>query len=288
MDYVGAIEGGGTWFRAATGTPDGRIHHRMQVPTGAPAAVIDQLTAFFDTHGPVGRVGVGCFGPLRLDPEALDYGTILDTPKPGWSHVALGARLQARLGCPLVFETDVGAAAWGELHHGAGRGHRDLAYVTVGTGVGAGLVVDRRIVHGRLHPEVGHLRVPRLRSDPFKGICPHHGDCVEGLVSGPALAARWGQPAESLPEAHAAWVGAAHVIGHLVHHISLTLAPDRVILGGGVAQAPGLIDGVRRVFDQLEGGYRAGFTGDEHVVPAGCGADAALRGALILAGAPSL
>lgn len=288
MTQVGAIEGGGTWFRAAVGTPDGHIRASVRLPTTEPDGVVEQITAFFEERGPVAAVGVGCFGPLRLDPTAPDYGALLDTPKPAWRAYPLGARLQTRLGCPLVFETDVGAAAWGELHHGAGRGCESLVYVTIGTGVGAGLVAGGRIVHGRLHPEAGHMRVPRRADDPFEGVCPHHGDCVEGRVSGPALAARWGRPAESLPAGHPAWDEAARVIGQLVHNLSLTLAPDRVILGGGVAQAPGLLDGVRRVFDELEGGYRAGFTGDPHVVAAGCGDQAALRGGLILAGARPL
>ncbi len=287
MTQVGAIEGGGTWFRAAVGTPDGHIRASVRLPTVEPDAMVEQLGGFFDRAGPVTCVGVGCFGPLRLDPAAHDYGALLDTPKPGWRGSPLGARLQARLRVGLVFETDVGAAAWGELHHGAGRECGSLAYVTVGTGVGVGLVVGGCIVHGRLHPEAGHMRVPRRPHDPIGGVCPHHGDCVEGRVSGPALAARWGRPAETLPPGHPAWDEVAFVIGHLTHNLSLALAPDRVILGGGVAQAPGLLDGVRRVFDQLEGGYRAGFTGDPHVAAPGCGAQAALRGALMLAGAPT-
>lgn len=283
MGGVGAIEGGGTWFRATVAGADGAPGRRTRIPTGSPEEVVRALVAFFAPSGPLRGLGVACFGPIRLDPGAPDWGHLLATPKPGWAGFPLGPRLAAALGCPVTLCTDVQAAAWGERAGGAAAGCADLAYVTVGTGVGVGVVAGGQLVSGRLHPELGHLRVPRLPGDAFPGTCPFHGDCVEGLASGPALAARWGHPAEAEPPGSPRWAAAAAPLAHLAQAVSLATAPERIVFGGGVTRAPGLLDRIRERFTALEAGYRSDFPAGRHLVAAAWGDDSALRGALSLA-----
>lgn len=282
---LGAVELGGTWVRAAVGEP-GHLAEVRRWPTTTPQAVFAALTDFFATHGPVDRVGVGSFGPLRLDGRAPDAGHLLATPKPGWSGVDLAARISAAAQAPVVLETDVGAALLGEVRHGAAQGCAHAIYLTVGTGVGAAVWADNTLLHGVLHPEAGHMRAPRLPGDRFPGVCPFHGDCVEGVASGPALRARTGRAGETLEPDHPAWAPTVHAIAHLVVNLVYTAAPERLVLGGGVGAASGVLARTQATAEALDGGYR-GVDWARMLVAPGCGPEAALLGALCL-GSPEL
>ncbi|HLU75574.1 MAG TPA: ROK family protein, partial [Nonomuraea sp.] len=233
-------------------------------------------------------VGVGSFGPVDLRPDSPAYGHILATPKPGWSYTDVVSPLRMALGVPVGLDTDVNAAALGEWRRGAGRGRETVAYLTVGTGIGLGAVVNGRLLRGLLHPEFGHIRVPRDRArDAFAGSCPFHGDCLEGLASGEAMRQRWGRRAEDLDDP-AVWELEAGYLAHAVVNLTYVLSPERIVIGGGVAKRPGLLSRVRaRAFD-LAAGYPAApaLTGraamDEYVVGPELGDHSGITGAIEL------
>ncbi|MDG1481428.1 MAG: ROK family protein [Myxococcota bacterium] len=236
---LGAVEGGGTWFRAAVGHADGTIQDSTRMATTAPMQTLGAVADFLAAH-PITAVGIGCFGPLSLSTTSADYGKITTTPKAGWSGVDVRGFLAQRLKVPVAIQTDVTAAAIGEHWLGAGQGAESLAYLTIGTGIGGGFLVKGQPVTGRLHPEMGHLPARRQPDDAFPGLCPFHGDCLEGMVSGPALAARWGVPGEQLPAGHPAWDLSARLLADGLTTMLAVIAPDRLILGGGVGQNPAL------------------------------------------------
>jgi fructokinase len=287
---VGGIEAGGTKFVCLVGTDAGDILAQTRVPTRGPHETIDAALAFFRAAAaqgaPVEAAGIAAFGPLDLRPGP-GYGRILSTPKPGWSGVDLVRPVRAALGVPVAVDTDVNAAAIAEARWGAGRGAGSLAYVTVGTGIGVGALVDGRPLHGLVHPEIGHVGVPREPGDDFPGACPFHADCLEGMASGPAMAARWGRGAEDLEGAvreRAIDLEAAYLASG-IRTIVYALAPERVILGGGVLNLSGLVPRIRERLAARLGGYpglaehaREGF-----VREAGLGQVAGARGALALA-----
>lgn len=289
----GAVEAGGTKFVCALGTGPDHLIAEERVPTTTPEETLPRVVQFFRRHtggpGPTLRsIGVGCFGPVDLSPESSTFGTITDTPKEGWSRVDVVGRLERELDVPVLFETDVNAAALGEHRWGRAKGLRSFVYLTVGTGIGGGALVHGRPVHGLVHPEMGHLRVPRIEDDrDFPGTCPYHGDCLEGLASGPALAARWEQPAETLPPDHPAWEMEAAYLASALCNLVFTLSPERIILGGGVMQAPRLIDSIRFHLSASLGGYGASpvLRGslEQYVVTPGLGQRAGVLGALSMA-----
>lgn len=285
MEPIGALELGGTWLRIAVGTSHGRVHARERVPLPEPSVLVDVVAETLQGMGGIRALGVAAFGPLVLDPASPSWGTVLGTPKPGWSGVPLGPRLRQRLGVPVALETDVAAAALGEHGLGAGRGAETLAYLTVGTGVGAGLRLGDIRLGGEAHPEFGHIRVARDPRDRFPGVCPFHGDCLEGLASGPALAARTGRPAHQLSPDHPAWGTTARLVARGVHALRCGFGLERVVLGGGVGTAPGMLGRVREALGALDSGYTPGLRPERDLVAPGLGADAALVGALLLAGA---
>ncbi len=260
---LGGIEAGGTKYVCAVAFDPAEPILEMRFPTGAPGETVARAAAFFReaaaAHGPLAALGVGTFGPARVDPGAPDHGSILTTPKAGWSYFPLAAKLREALGAdlPLAFETDVNAAVLGEAVHGAARGVRNVAYVTVGTGIGGGLLVGGHLLHGRLHPEIGHLAVPDLDASFGKAtqVCPFHASCLEGRASGPAIAARWGRPGTVLPADHAAWELEARYLAIGCLQLTAAWSPDLILLGGGVLQQEGLIERVREEFAELAGGY---------------------------------
>lgn len=230
---LAGVELGGT--KAIVVVADGLdIVERVTIPTTTPdetlGRAIDVLAKWqFDA------IGIGSFGPVRVNPAAADFGTILDTPKPGWRGAKVLAPFAERFGCPVALDTDVNAAGMAEAAVGAGRGCRTVVYLTVGTGVGAGIVVDGRPVTGRLHPELGHLSLRRAAGDGFPGSCPFHRDCVEGLISGPALAARFGGNPVDVDPADAGWDMVAQDFAELFAMLMFTLSPERIVIGGSVA-----------------------------------------------------
>jgi fructokinase len=288
---VGGIEAGGTKFVCAVGTGPGDVRAETRVPTTTPAETLAGVLAFFAGQAagtPLAALGVASFGPLDLEPGSPTFGFVTTTPKPGWRDVDLVGPLRAALGVPVALDTDVNAAALAEQRWGAGRGLATLVYVTVGTGIGGGVVVDGRPLHGLVHPEMGHVRVPHDRArDPFGGACPAHGDCWEGLATAPAIAARWGRAPETLPDDHPAWALQAHYLALGLANIVLTLSPQRLVLGGGVMARAFLYPRVRAGVRELLAGYLASpaVAGDleGYIVPPALGERAGVLGAIALA-----
>ncbi len=284
----GGVETGGTWCVCAVGSDPGEIVAYDQFPTGEPEPTLARIVEFFGSGPAPEAIGIGSFGPVDLDPESPTWGHVTTTPKPGWRHVAVAPVIGERLGVPVAFDTDVNAAAVGEHRWGAGRDTNALCYLTVGTGVGAGLLVEGRPWHGLVHPEPGHLRIPHDRGhDPFPGACPVHGDCWEGLASGPAMTERWGAPPEELPEDHPAWTLEAEYLALGILSIVLVTSPERVIVGGGVMEHQPLYGMVQQRLSELVAGYLdtpllGGDVGSYVVAPA-LGDRAGVLGAMALA-----
>lgn len=259
--------------------------HPTADPSSTLAAMLDTLSRWRETHD-FGAVGIASFGPLGLDQGAAGYGHVLKTTKPGWSGYDLLGAVRARIGLPVGFDTDVAGAALAEERWGGSAGCRVHAYVTIGTGVGGGIIVDGRPVHGFLHPEIGHMRVPRVVGDDFAGICSFHGDCIEGLVSGPALAARTGIAGGALPADHPVWHSVAQELGDFFANMLMSFAPERIALGGGVIQQrPYLIEGIRAAVAARVGGYLPDdvLAPAERIQAATLGANAGPLGAIALA-----
>lgn len=282
---VACIELGGTKVVVAAGTGPDDLTNPVRIPTTDPATTMAAIMEALDRLWPFDAVGIASFGPLCLDPADPGGLRIANTPKPGWSQTKLVAPLAERFGVPVHLDTDVNGAALGEGRWGAARGLRDFAYITVGTGIGVGLVVNGAPVHGLLHPEAGHLLVRRdpVR-DPYTGHCPFHGDCLEGLACGPAIAARVGRPAEELDEDHPVWPLVGDYIGQLCASLLLVTAPRRIILGGGVGQRPG----VRAAAEQAMRTHLAGYLDHpalrgDFILPPALENRAGVLGALVVA-----
>lgn len=253
---LGGIEAGGTKFVCIVGTGPDDVAAMDRFPTGEPDLTIERALDFLRRHGPLESVGVASFGPLELRPDSPNYGRLTTTPKPGWSGVDLAGAVRRALGIPLGWDTDVNGAALAEWRWGAGRGARSLVYLTVGTGIGGGAVIEGRPLHGLVHPEMGHVSVPRQPDDPFMGSCPFHGDCWEGLASGPALAARFGRKGEELGELTAAAVDLeARYLAAGLRNVIYVLAPERIVVGGGIAELPGLLPALRKRIGAELAGY---------------------------------
>jgi fructokinase len=270
-DHYGGVETGGTWCVCALGAGPDQIEAIERFPTAEPRQTVADVVDFFTRHGRPRALGVAGFGPIELDP-------------------ASGPALRDALAVPVVVETDVGAAAVGERRWGAGRGCDSLCYLTIGTGIGVGLLCNGAPVHGLMHPEVGHIRVPHdRRDDSFDGTCPFHGDCWEGLAAGPAITGRWGVAADRLPDDHPAWELEAEYLALGILAIVLIASPQRVIAGGGVILRAGLLERVRAWLPELLAGYPPGprIAADPgYVVEPALGDEAGVLGAIALV-APS-
>lgn len=257
--YFGGIEGGGTKFYCAVGSGPDDIVAEARFPTTTPEETLQKSIAFFKEQQQkliLEAVGIGSFGPVDLHPGSPTYGSITSTPKPGWANTSFARVIEEALHVPVVFDTDVNAAALGEYTWGAAQGLSDFLYITIGTGIGAGIFANQRLVHGLVHPETGHIALPHdLDRDPFPGICPYHGDCFEGLASGPSMRLRWGQPAETLPLDHPAWALEAHYLALAFSDFIFTLSPQRIVAGGGVMEQIALFPLVRQEVLQLLNGY---------------------------------
>lgn len=282
----GAIEAGGTKFVCAVGTaPDDLRAARF--PTTTPDETLARAIEFFRAQPRIAALGIGAFGPIDLQRASPTYGYITTTPKLSWRSTDLVGALARALGVPIVFDTDVNAAALGEQRWGAARGLDTFIYLTIGTGIGGGGMVSGKLLHGLIHPEMGHIRVPHdWTRDPFPGACPFHGDCLEGLAAGPALEKRWGARAETLPADHPAWELQAHYLALALVNYICTLSPQRIILGGGVMEQRQLFPLIRRVTQQLLNGYVQSPVIlediDAYIVPPALGKRAGVLGALAL------
>jgi fructokinase len=279
----GLVEAGGTKFVLGVATGENAVEASTRIETTTPTETIGAMLDWFAVQGALDAVGVASFGPLELDRASPHWGCIGTTPKPHWSGADLAGSLQRALGCPVAIDTDVNGAALAEYHWGAGQGQKTMLYFTIGTGVGGGAIVDGRILCGLSHPEMGHFRPARHPDDTgFAGICPFHGDCLEGLASGPAIIARWGQSLSHLAEDHPAHSIIAFYLAQTAVTMQSIFAPGRIIFGGGVMGTAGLLQKVRDAAVTLGNGYFRGNPQDVICLP-GLGDRAGLLGALALA-----
>ena len=291
MRILGGIEAGGTKFVCAVGTGPDDIRSEIRFPTTTPAETIGHAVAFFKDqakHVELAAIGIASFGPVDPNPASPTFGYITTTPKPGWANADLAGAIGRALGLPVGFDTDVNGAALGEYRWGAAQGLDTFLYFTIGTGIGGGGMVGGKLMHGLLHPEMGHMRLPHdWQADPFNGTCPFHGDCFEGLAAGPAMNARWGQPAETLPADHPAWKLEAHYIALAMSNFIVTISPQRIILGGGVMSGPHMFPALRSEVLELLNGYVQSPAIlqhiDEYIVAPGLGNRSGVLGAFALA-----
>ncbi|SMG51863.1 ROK family protein [Paenibacillus aquistagni] len=254
MTRIGAIEGGGTKFVVGVGTVDGQIEVMESFPTTTPEETMGKTVEFFRDKG-VSAIGFGSFGPVDLNTQSPTYGHIAKTPKPHWSDYDVVGHLKQHFDIPIGFDTDVNAAALGEATYGAAKGLNSCLYITIGTGIGAGAVVEGKLVHGLTHPEMGHINVRRHPEDTYAGKCPYHGDCLEGLAAGPAIEARWGVKAYELQEDHKAWEFQAYYIAQALMNYILIISPEKIILGGGVSKQRHLLPCIHEELRKQLNGY---------------------------------
>ena len=286
----GAIEGGGTKFVCMVGTSPTDIVDTMTMPTGDPEDVIPTLIEYFQRPRPgchLAALGIAMFGPIDLNPASPDYGGTVGTTKPGWSFIRMVGPIANRLHLPIGWDTDVNGAVLGETRWGAAQGVDPAVYLTIGTGIGGGVFVNGATIHGLQHPELGHVPMPTLPGDDFPGVCIYHGRCLEGIASGPAIAARAGRPVIEIPADDPIWDVTATYLAHGLMTFVVTLSPRRIILGGGVMRQAHLMPRVRRALQGVLNDYvhvpELADRINEYVVPSGLGQEAGLYGALVLA-----
>ena len=278
------MEAGGTKFRCAVVSSDMTIIKSSSVPTTDPDTTLAAVADFFGQAQPVTALGIASFGPVDLDPDSPGYGSLLDTPKPGWSGAPILGRLSEALGVPAGIQTDVEAAAVAEQTLGPEPRPRRLAYVTVGTGIGAAVAVDGAAWRGRQHSELGHIGVRRVAGDVYPGRCPFHRDCLEGMACGPAMAERWGVDPSEAGGRDDVWALEAAYLAQLVRVLAYSFAPDRIVFGGGVGSRPGLGERIRAESRTDFGGYADYSINDAAFVTAPALADdSGLLGAALIA-----
>ncbi len=289
----GGIEGGGTKFVCAVSDGTTDLLNRVVIPTTRPADTIRAAIEFFQReevrHGaPLAAIGIGTFGPVDLDPASDRYGYITQTPKPGWAFTDLVGPVRAAFpNLPIGFDTDVNAAALGEQRWGAAQDWHTFVYLTVGTGIGGGAMIGGRLLHGLIHPEMGHILLPMREDDPLvRGVCPFHPNCLEGLACGPAIEQRWGAPGQDLPPDHAAWDLEAHYLALAAVDLLVTLSPQGLIFGGSVMHQRQLFPLLRQKTAALLNNYLIHprlENLDDVIVPPGLGDDAGVLGSVALA-----
>ncbi len=284
----GGIEGGGTKFVCAVGTGPDDIRAETRFPTTTPAETMGKAVEFFKEYEGLSAIGVACFGPLDPSPASPTFGRIMPTPKPGWTNADVVGALRAAFDLPVGFDTDVDGAALSEWRWGAAQNCNPVLYLTIGTGIGGGALINGNLLHGLIHPEMGHIPLPHdLERDPFIGACPFHNDCFEGLAAGPAIEKRWGQKAETLPPDHPAWDLEAHYIALALQSYICTLSPQRIVIGGGVTQQAHMMPLIRAKVQKMLNGYvqSSAITQNiaEYIVLPGLGNRAGVLGAIALA-----
>lgn len=287
---LGGIEAGGTKFVCAVGRGPDDITAETRFATMTPGETIQRAIEFFTqtaTEETLAAIGIASFGPIDLDPQSPTWGYVTSTPKPGWHRANLAGPIAAVLGVPVAFDTDVNAAALAEHRWGEAQGLSTFVYLTVGTGIGGGAMVENRLLHGLVHPEMGHMLIARREDDEFEGMCPYHGSCLEGLASGPAIEGRWGARAETLSADHPAWELEAHYLAFGLVNLISVISPQRIILGGGVMKQLQLFPLIRHKVRELLNGYvRVPAISEENesfIVSPGLGNRAGVLGAIALA-----
>lgn len=289
--FIGGIEAGGTKFVCSVGSGPDDLGEESRFPTTSPEETLGRTIAFFQDqeakHGPLQAIGVAAFGPLDPNPNSPTFGYITTTPKPGWANVDFVGALRAEFDLPIGFDTDVNGAALSEGKWGAAQGLDTFIYLTIGTGIGGGAMVHGNLLHGLLHPEMGHIRLSHdWQEDPYPGKCPFHGDCLEGMAAGPAIEERWGLRGQELGPDHPAWDLEASYLAQALQSFTVTLSPQRIIMGGGVMDVPGLIDKVRQKTVAYLNNYvrHPAITEqiESYIVPPGLGNKAGVLGAIAL------
>lgn len=291
--YYAGVETGGTNIKCIIASDPARVVSELVIPTLDPETTIQKVIQFFKVgekryNIPITSMGIGGFGPLDLNPSSASYGSITSTPKLKWQNYPLLATMRNTFPFPIAIDTDVNAALLGETRWGAGIGFTDLVYVTVGTGVGGGILSNGKLVHGLIHPELGHMLIRHdFQTDPFEGICPFHKDCLEGLASGVSMAARWSTNPEHLPNNHPGWDLEAEYLAQMCINLTLMLSPQRIIIGGGVPQHEGLLSLIRSKFQSFLNKYLVSPSFSEsiesYIVPPMLGHRAGIFGAIALA-----
>lgn len=289
--YAG-IEAGGTKFVCAAGSGPDNIIERTEFPTAFPDETLNRCLGFFSDfrqrYGELSAIGIGSFGPVDPDPASDTFGYITSTPKPGWENTDIAGYFKKALNLPAGFDTDVNAAALAEGRWGAAAGLADFVYITVGTGIGGGIIVNNSLIHGLTHPEIGHLPAVRDKSaDPFPGVCPYHSDCIEGLASGPAIEKRWGKPANEISPGHKAWEIESDYLAQLAAVCTLFYSPGKIIFGGGVMQQEHLLPMIRNKAAIILNGYirhkNVGEDIESFILKPGLGGNSGIYGTFILA-----
>ncbi len=292
MKVYGAIEGGGTKFNCMVASGPEDILEEIRIPTTKPeetlAAVIDFFNKYEEKSGEkLVSFGVACFGPVDINPSSPTFGSITTTPKAHWAKTPITASLKNVFNIPIAFEIDVNGAAIGEARWGAAKGLKNFVYYTIGTGIGGGAMVNGQMLHGLMHPEMGHMVMPNIPGDDFKGVCPFHDHCLEAMATGPSIEKRWGVSAEELPPEHPAWELEAEYIAAAMQTTICVLSPERIILGGGVMNQLQLFPMVReKTLKRLNGYIRKSEILEDiehYIVPPGLGNSAGILGALAMA-----
>lgn len=279
---LGAIEAGGTKFVCAVGDEKGTIVERIQIPTTIPEETMPQVIAFFKKFA-VDAIGIGSFGPIDVNEESPTYGNITSTPKSGWKDFPFVQTLKEAFGVPIGFNTDVNAAALGEASFGAAKGLDSCLYITVGTGIGAGAIVQGQLLQGWSHPEMGHILLRRHPEDSYQGKCPYHGDCLEGMAAGPAIEARWGDKGVNLVDRPEVWDLEGYYLAQALMQYILILSPKKIILGGGVSHQESVFAAIYKYLPELLNDYVSLPELSDYIVRPGLGDNAGITGALMLA-----
>jgi fructokinase len=279
---LGAIEAGGTKFVCAVGDETGTIIEKIQIPTTVPEETIPKVVSFFKRYA-IKALGIGSFGPIDVNRDSHTYGYITSTPKTAWKDYPLVKTMVDAFHVPVGFNTDVNAAALGEATFGAGKGLDSLLYITVGTGIGAGAVVQGKLLQGLSHPEMGHILVRRHPDDTYPGKCPYHQDCLEGLAAGPALEERWGDKGSNLVARPEAWELEGYYLAQALMQYILILSPKKIILGGGVMNQKQVFTSINKYLEELINGYVTLPELTDYIVSPGLGDQAGIVGSLLLA-----
>lgn len=282
---LGALEAGGTKMVCAIGDETGKIYEQVSIPTETPEITIPKLVAYFQEKE-IDALGIACFGPIDLNKKSETYGYITSTTKLPWINCDMVGAFHKALGCPIGFDTDVNGSVLGEATFGQAKGKKNVVYITIGTGVGAGIYAEGNLVHGMMHPEAGHVLIRKRQDDTYEGKCPYHGACLEGMAAGPAIEERWGQKAITLKDRKEVWDLEAYYIAQALVDYIVVLSPEMIILGGGVMHQEQLFPMIRSYVKELLAGYiqtKQIEDLEHYIVPASLNDDQGIMGCLELA-----
>lgn len=280
---LGAIEAGGTKFVCAVGDKDLNVIKRISFPTSTPEETMEKVFGFFDSYEDLEAIGIGSFGPIDINRDSSTYGYITSTPKPNWKNFDFIGKMKNHYDMPLGWTTDVNASCLGEYELGSAADNNSCLYLTVGTGIGGGGIIDGNFIECLGHPEMGHILINPHPQDNFKGWCPYHGKCLEGLAAGPSIEKRYGLRAEALEKDHEIWKILAYYLGQAMVNYTLVLRPEKIILGGGVMKQPHMLGLVQEEFTRLMGGYVESPPVETYIVSPSLGDNAGIIGGLMLA-----